>query len=73
MFNWDDKDETERGFLACQEAILGLLAQGKPVSMTNIESWMDVALAGIDEKKHVRRHAERFASRIVHGPQMPPN
>ena len=73
MFNWDDKDETVRGFLVCQEAVLGLLAQGKQVTMTNINDWLDVTLAGTDEHKHIRRHAERFASRIVHGPQMPSN
>lgn len=73
MFNWDDEKETTKGFLACQEAVLGLLAQGKPVTMTNLENWFDVSLGGIDENKHIRRHAKRVASRILHGPQMPEN
>ena len=71
MFNWDDKDKTEKGFLACQEAVLGLLAQGKPVTENEVDKWLDVSLNGIDEDKHIRRHAERFAMRLVRGPLMP--
>jgi len=71
MLKWDNRDETEKGFVACQEAVLGLLAQGKQVTESEIEKWLDVSLSGVDEHKHIRRHAARFAMRIVHGPLQP--
>ena len=73
MFNWDDKDETIKGFLACQEAVLGLLAQGRHVTKSEIENWLDISLSAGDEHKHIRRHAERSAMRIIQGPLHPEN
>lgn len=71
MLKWDNRDETEKGFVACQEAVLGLLAQSKQVTENEIEKWLDVSLSGVDEYKHIRRHATRFAMRIAHGPLQP--
>lgn len=73
MFNWDDKDETEKGFMACNEAVLGLLAQGRTVSESEVEKWLDTSLEGADEHHHIRRHAMQFAMRIIRGPMRSEN
>ncbi len=73
MFNWDDEDETKAGYAAAIEAVLGLAAQKMPVTEKAVEEWLDVSLSGIDEHKHIRRHAMAVAVRMIRGPLHPPN
>lgn len=73
MFNWDDKEETQVGYEAAIEAVLGLTAQGMPVTESSVEHWLDTSLSGIDEHHHVRRHAMAVAARMIRGPQRPAN
>ena len=73
MFNWDDKDETQRGYEAALEAVVGLTAQGRPVTEAAVEAWLDISLEGIDEHRHIRRHAMLVAARMIRGPMRPPN
>ncbi len=73
MFNWDDEDETKAGHAAAIEAVLGLAAQKMPVTENAVEEWLDVSLSGIDEHKHIRRHAMAVAVRMIRGPLLPPN
>lgn len=73
MLNWDDKAETKAGYTAAIEAVLGLTAQKMPVTEKAVEDWLDVSLSGIDEQKHIRRHAMAIAMRIIRGPLHPPN
>ena len=73
MFNWDDDAETKAGYVAAVEAVLGLTAQQRPVTENSVEEWLDVSLRGIDEHKHIRRHAMAVAARMIRGPLGPPN
>ena len=73
MFNWDDKTETQKGYEAALEAVIGLMAQGRPVTEAAVETWLDIALEGIDEHRHIRRHAMSVAARLIRGPLRPPN
>ncbi|OSQ43031.1 hypothetical protein [Marivita geojedonensis] len=73
VFNWDDEDETRAGYSAAIEAVLGLAAQQMPVTEKAVEEWLDVSLNGIDEHKHIRRHAMSVAARMIRGPMRPPN
>lgn len=73
MFNWDDEAETKAGYAAAIEAVLGLTAQKLPVTEKAVEEWLDVSLSGIDEHKHIRRHAMAVAARMIRGPIRPPN
>ncbi|NDR55152.1 MULTISPECIES: hypothetical protein [Aliiruegeria] len=73
MFNWDDTEETKAGYTAAIEAVLGLTAQGMPVTEKAVEEWLDVSLSGVDEHKHIRRHAMAVAYRMIRGPLRPPN
>ena len=71
--NWDDKEETQKGYQAAIEAVLGLSAQKMPVTENAVEKWLDTSLSGIDEHRHIRRHAMAVAARIIRGPLHPPN
>ena len=73
VFNWDDEAETRAGYTAAIEAVLGLAAQKMPVTEKAVEEWLDVSLSGIDEHKHIRRHAMAIAMRMIRGPMHPPN
>ena len=73
MFNWDDEAETKAGYTAAIEAVLGLAAQKMPVTEKAVEEWLDVSLSGVDEHKHIRRHAMAYAMRMIRGPMHPPN
>ncbi|MGI3187115.1 hypothetical protein ACROHD_18765 [Nioella aestuarii] len=73
VFNWDDEAETKAGYTAAIEAVLGLAAQKMPVTEKAVEEWLDVSLSGIDENKHIRRHAMAIAMRMIRGPLRPPN
>lgn len=73
VFNWDDEAETKAGYTAAIEAVLGLTAQKMPVTEKSVEEWLDVSLSGIDEHKHIRRHAMAVAMRMIRGPMHPPN
>lgn len=73
MFNWDDEFETKAGYTAAMEAVLGLAAQKQPVTEKAVEEWLDVSLSGLDEHKHIRRHAMTIAARMIRGPLRPPN
>ena len=73
MFIWDDEDETRAGYAAAVEAVLGLTAQKMHVTEKAVEEWLDVSLSGIDEHKHIRRHAMAVAARMIRGPLRPPN
>ena len=73
MFIWDDKEETQAGYRAGLEAVLGLTAQGKPVTESAVGEWLDVSLDGIDEHNHIRRHALAIAASLIRGPLRPPN
>jgi hypothetical protein len=73
MFNWDDEEETRKGYLAAIEAVVGLTAQQRVVTEKSVEEWLDVSLAGIDEHRHIRKHAMAFAVRFIRGPLRPPN
>lgn len=72
MLNWDNKDETQKGYEAAYEAILGLLVNQKPVTESEVQKWLDVSLHGIDDHHHIRRHALAIAMRIIRGPMYPP-
>ena len=71
--NWDDKDETQQGYEAAIEAVLGLSAQRMPVTEKAVEDWLDTSLSGIDEHSHIRRHAMAIAARFIRWPLRPPN
>jgi uncharacterized protein (DUF2236 family) len=71
--NWDDKEETQKGYQAAIEAVLGLSAQKMPVTENAVEKWLDTSLSGIDEHRRIRRHAMAVAARIIRGPLHPPN
>lgn len=73
VFNWDDEAETKAGYTAAIEAVLGLAAQKMPVTEKAVEEWLDVSLSGIDEHRHIRRHAMAVAMRMIRGPMHPPN
>jgi hypothetical protein len=73
VFNWDDEAETKAGYTAAIEAVLGVAAQKMPVTEKAVEEWLDVSLSGIDEHKHIRRHAMAVAMRMIRGPMHPPN
>lgn len=73
VFNWDDEAEAKAGYTAAIEAVLGLAAQKMPVTEKAVEEWLDVSLSGIDEHKHIRRHAMAVAMRMIRGPMHPPN
>ena len=73
VFNLDDEAETKAGYTAAIEAVLGLAAQKMPVTEKAVEEWLDVSLSGIDEHKHIRRHAMAVAMRMIRGPMHPPN
>lgn len=73
MLNWDDKDETGAGYHAALQAVIGLTAQGKPVTDSSVGAWLDVSLDGIDEHRHIRRHAMSVAAGFIHGPMRPSN
>jgi hypothetical protein len=73
LFNWDDEAETKAGYTAAIEAVLGLAAKQMPVTEKAVEEWLDVSLSGIDEHKHIRRHAMAVAMRMIRGPMRPPN
>jgi hypothetical protein len=44
-----------------------------PVTEKAVEEWLDVSLSGIDQEKHIRRHAMAVAMRMIRGPMHPPN
>ena len=73
VFNWDDEAETKAGYTAVIEAVLGLAAQKMLVTEKAVEEWLDVSLSGINEHRHIRRHANSIAVRMIRGPMHPPN
>jgi hypothetical protein len=73
VLNWDNEVETRAGYTAAIEAVLGLAAQQRPVTEKAVEEWLDVSLDGVDQHKHIRRHAMAVAMRMIRGPLRPPN
>ena len=71
VFNWDDEAETKAGYTAAIEVVLGLAAQRMPVTEKAVAEWIDVSLSGIDEHRHIRRHALAVEMRMIRGP-IPP-
>ena len=47
-------------------------AEAKAGYTAAVEEWLDVSLSGIDEHKHIRRHAMAVATRMIRGPLRPP-
>jgi len=73
MFNWDDEDETRAGYRHGLEAVIGLTAQGKPVAESAVGARLDVSLDGIDDHRHIRKHAMAVAASLIRGPLRPSN
>lgn len=63
------RDEFDRAaWHAACEAILGLLAQGRPVTMQAVAAWLAVSVEPQDRTGEVMARALDLARRMVEGP-----
>jgi hypothetical protein len=63
------RDEFDRAaWHAASEAIIGLLAQGKPVTMPAVAAWLAVSVEPKDATGEVMARALDLAKRMVEGP-----